>query len=480
MKRQPSLTEELSGSSGFETPAPQSAIVCAVLLPHAPILVPEVGAGHGAAALASCRAMRHAAASLVRHEPESVILISPHSPRQPESFGIWEGPLTGSLERFNAPQARVDLPRDADLAAAISDAARARGLDTWAIRHQELDHGAVVPLWFLQEAGWFGRTVILGLNHSREGGLTDLGQALADAAQTSSRRVAIVASGDMSHRLKPDAPCGFHPSAHLFDEMFIEILRRGNYHELETMDSDLRRLAAEDAVDSTRVAVAAGDWQSAGHEVLNYEGPFGVGYGVAVLFDPQPNLASEGDSVSGLTATTGEALPGVARAAVTSAMQGRETTPPAPEGEYLRSPRGVFVTIRQANGGLRGCVGTFAPVCANLVAETWRSAQLAAFKDTRFPPVTAAELPGLHFEVSVLHPLERVESVAQLDPKWYGVLVSTNDGRRGLLLPNIPGIRTAAQQFSLACEKGWIDAREHMTIHRFTVDHFAELEPPPA
>ena len=141
-----------------------------------------------------------------------------------------------------------------------------------------------MPLWFLAEAGWAGPTVVLSLNYPEDGGLSKLGEAIAAAAHAFHRRIAIVASGDMSHRLTPNAPCGFHPQAHQFDETFIRLIRDGDYHEIGNIDPELRELAAEDAVDSTLVAAAAVDWRTTGHKVLNYEGPFGVGYGVAILF----------------------------------------------------------------------------------------------------------------------------------------------------------------------------------------------------
>jgi AMMECR1 domain-containing protein len=123
---------------------------------------------------------------------------------------------------------------------------------------------------------------------------------------------------------------------------------------------------------------------------------------------------------------------------------------------------------------LRGCTGTILPVCANLVAETWRSARLAALQDSRFPPVAADELPNLRFDVSVLHSMEKVSSVEELDPAHYGVVVSTGDGRLGLLLPGVAEIKTGGQQLGLARKKGWIGPDEPVMLQRFQVDHFEE------
>jgi AmmeMemoRadiSam system protein A len=419
--------------------------------------------------------MRAAAVALLSYRPDSLVLISPHSPRQPGAFGRWaDDRLEGSFEQFGAPQTQVRLPNDRRLANALALETQSRAIVTWAIHNHRLDHGALVPLWLLAEAGWTGPTVIFSLSYSDDSGLINLGEAIAAAANGLHRRIALVASGDMSHRLTTNAPCGFHPQAHQFDEMFIHLVSAGNYRELLQINPDLRELAAEDAVDSTLIAAAAVGWQSDGHRVLSYEGPFGVGYGVAILFAEKPETTREEPKVATTDQRDGDTLPRVARQAVRAALSGSSEDAPVADGEYLRSACGVFVTVRRRNGNLRGCVGTIVPVCADLVAETWRNARLAALQDNRFSPVAADELADLRFEVNVLHSIEEVTSTDELDPRRYGVIVSAGDGRRGLLLPGIESIKSRAQQLRLARKKGWIGPGEPATIQRFQVDHFEE------
>jgi AMMECR1 domain-containing protein len=85
-------------------------------------------------------------------------------------------------------------------------------------------------------------------------------------------------------------------------------------------------------------------------------------------------------------------------------------------------------------------------------------------------------LAGLRFEVSVLHPPEDIASAAELDPGRYGVIVSTGDGRRGLLLPGIKEIQTVAQQLLIARKKAGIGPDEPIHLQRFLVDHFEEQD----
>ncbi|MFM8361048.1 MAG: AmmeMemoRadiSam system protein A, partial [Verrucomicrobiota bacterium] len=385
--------------------------------------------------------------------------------------------LHGSLAQFGAPAARLDLPADPEFRAALRAEGERLGLAFWEVPGEPLDHGATVPLWYLADAGWQGPTVVVGLNYPGEGGLESLGRALAQAAARLGRRVAVVASGDLSHRLKPGAPSGYDPRAGEFDRAFISLIREGRYPDLRQIDPALQDLAAEDAVDSTTIALAATGWSPAGHAVLSYEGPFGVGYGVAVLHQDAPSEAAPAGSAAAL-ADDGQILLETARRSVEAALQHREKVLPTLGRPSLADRHPVFVTLRQrASGALRGCVGTLTPQTRHVLEEVWEMAREAAFADRRFPPVQAVELPGLAFEVSVLSPLEAVESPDQLDPRRHGVVVRAADGRRGALLPGLPGVDTPAQQVEFARRKAGLGPGEPVRLERFTVRQYREPGP---
>lgn len=456
------------------------AIVFAGLMPHAPILVPGVGRQRLADAAATARAMQLVADHAMAAQPDTIVLVSPHAPRLPGAFGLWQSPrLHGSLEIFGSPEDAVDLPVDRTFARHLEQEGGRRGLHFWDISHGPLDHGALVPLWYLTAAGWKGPTVVLGLNDPGDGGLVELGQAVADSARGLKRRIAVIASGDMSHRLTRSAPCGFHPQAHRFDETFIGLLREDRPADLPRIDPDLQDVAAEDVVDATMVALAASGFHTEGHKVLSYEGPFGVGYGVAILFepprtaDPQLPARTPAEKVVAHFAD----LPAVARCAVETELRGGPP-PPLRAAAELTGRRGVFVTLRTKDGELRGCMGTLTPREPDLVAETWRNALAAALRDNRFSPVTVAELPSLEYEVTVLGELEPIESPAELDPARYGVVVSALDGRKGVLLPAIEGIESVDQQLEIARRKADLEPGEPVSLQRFEVVNCGP--PPPA
>lgn len=264
-------------------PVGKPALVVSALLPHAPILVPGVGPDRGDRADRTAAAMSEAARRIIASGPEALVLLSPHAPWRGGAFGIYQGRNRGSLAEFGAPEAAVSLAPNPKMERAIERDARARGVDTWQIKERPLDHGSVVPLTFLAGAGWDGPTTVIGLAPAPQETLESLGLSIAAAAQAAGRATALIASGDMSHRLNPSSPCGHHPRAHEFDEAFIRHLGASEDGALRAIDPELRGLAGEDALDPTLVAIAACG-SARGREVLSYDAPFGVGYGVAILF----------------------------------------------------------------------------------------------------------------------------------------------------------------------------------------------------
>jgi len=137
-------------------------------------------------------------------------------------------------------------------------------------------------------------------------------------------------------------------------------------------------------------------------------------------------------------------------------------------------PAPLFVTLRDARGGLRGCVGHVEARCSSLEDEVAACAWAAAFGDPRFPPMTVEELDGLSLDITVLGRMQPVAGVDALDPNVYGVVVTARGGRRGVLLPNVEGVDTAAQQLDIASRKAGIFPGEDVTLLRFAAFKFGD------
>ena len=174
-------------------------------------------------------------------------------------------------------------------------------------------------------------------------------------------------------------------------------------------------------------------------------------------------------------AETGAELPALARQTIKAFVKDGKLLP-APENlsELLQQRAACFVSIKTREGDLRGCIGTIEPEKDTLAEELIANAISAATRDPRFPPVRADELPNLKYSVDVLSQPELVR-LEDLDPRVYGVIVEDQDGvRRGLLLPNLEGIDTAAKQVEIASRKAGIAPGTEVKLWRFRAERYTE------
>jgi len=143
---------------------------------------------------------------------------------------------------------------------------------------------------------------------------------------------------------------------------------------------------------------------------------------------------------------------------------------PNPLSKDLKSRSGAFVSIKKLKQ-LRGCIGTLEPCEPNLAMEIIENALKAALHDPRFSPVTAEELQDLTYSIDVVRPLEKVSSIEELDPRFFGLVVKSN-GKQGVLLPDLEGVNSTEEQIQICRSKGKIPDDEPIEMYRFKVERF--------
>src|SRR5438067_343213 len=249
-----------------------SSLVFAGIAPHPPIMVPEVGHESCVEVQKSIGAMVELTERIIKSGAETVVLISPHAPLEPVAFVAYDGAtLYGDFSMFRAPQTKVEASLDDDLLAEITRAAEQHNLITLRIRDTDLDHGTAVPLYFLQRNGWHGKVVALGYSFLSNEDHLRFGKCIKQAIEKLQRPVAFIASGDLSHRLRLDAPAGYNPDAHLFDEAVVDAIRGNSTSRIVSIDQQLRRLAGECGYRSMLVAIGVAEDSDANCEVISYE-----------------------------------------------------------------------------------------------------------------------------------------------------------------------------------------------------------------
>jgi MEMO1 family protein len=273
----------------------QSSLVFSGIAPHPPIMVPEVGRDAISEVRGSIDAMAEFTRRIIANHAETVLLISPHAPLHPRAFVAYLGPtLRGNFANFRAPGTAIEFELDEELLTALINAAANRGYEVKGLQGHEFDHGSAVPLYFLDRNGWKGRVVALGYSFLPNEDHLNFGACIKNAIDEVGRPTALVASGDLSHRLKPEAPAGYNPNAYRFDEEVVESLTGNSPERIVEVDQDLRRMAGECGYRSMLIGLGAMRNLRPACEVLHYEAPFGVGYLVAQLTnqnysDPRTN-----------------------------------------------------------------------------------------------------------------------------------------------------------------------------------------------
>lgn len=453
----------------------------AIITPHPPVLLPEVGGGREREIAATDRAMRTAAETVAAWQPDVIIVSSPHTILYRDYFHIAPGDgAVGDMGCFGAPEVRIQASYDTLLREEIIRRAEAEGLHAGTLgqRDPELDHGVLIPLYYLRKVGVRCPIVRMGLSGFSPLDHYRLGKCVQDAVNALGRRAVFLASGDLSHKLKADGPYGYAPEGPQFDDAVTRTMASGDFLEFLTIDPALCERAAECGLRSFQMMAGALDGLAVEPQLLSHEGTFGVGYAIALFPVTGRNdsrcyekdyLLAKNDRLATRKANEDPWVKLARRSLETYVKTGQRLTslPEDLPAEMTTQQAGAFVSLHK-NGQLRGCIGTIAPTCENLAWEIVQNAISACSRDPRFSPVRPNELDELEYSVDVLGAPEPVDSPAALDPKTYGVIVSCS-GRRGLLLPDLDGVDSVEAQLSIALQKGGIRENEPYKIERFKV-----------
>jgi len=458
-------------------------ILSAVVVPHPPIILPEVGHGEEKKISATSNAYKEISRRIVEQNPDTIIITSPHSVMYADYFHISPGETAqGNMAQFRAEQVELKINYDTEFVEKLSSAAMNENIPAGVLgeRNSALDHGTIIPLRFLELAGLdfakvkFLRIGLSGLSATEH---YKFGQIIATISEKLGRRTVFIASGDLSHKLKAEGPYGYVEEGPRFDAEVMDNLSRADFLKLLTMDSQMCNRAAECGLRSFWIMSGALDRKKIAVEKLSYEGTFGVGYGVVCFEILGEDLNRNFDEKlleykkieSENRKKVEDNFVKLARYSLENFVKNHNAAElPKNLPEELTSKRaGVFVSLHK-DGNLRGCIGTIAPTTANIAEEILQNAISACSRDPRFSPVEISELDDIVYSVDVLGEAERIFDTKDLDPKKYGVIVE-NGGRRGLLLPGLEGIDTVEEQIAIAKQKANIGAKEKVSVWRFEV-----------
>lgn len=456
------------------------SIYAGFILPHPPLIIPDIGRGEESKIQRTIDACDKIGREISEIKPDTIVVITSHSTIYSDYIHISPGKSArGDFGAYGYDDVSIETDYDEDLVREISIQADKEDIAAGTLGEEDksLDHGFMIPLYFVNKYYKDYKTVRIGIS-----GLSFLehykfGKCIGKVSDESDKKIVCVASGDLSHMLKDIGPYGYREEGPVYDREVTNAMKTGDFLKFLQFDESFCEKAAECGHRTFIIMAGALDGKKLDSKLLSYEGPFGVGYGVAsfkVLGDDGNRhfdkiyTEEEMKRVESLKSEEDEYVR-LARYALESyVINHKEIEKPEDlSKELLENKAGVFVSLN-LDGSLRGCIGTISPTTDSIADEIIRNALSAGLEDPRFHPVCEDDLSRLVYSVDVLGDAERIDSIEELDPYNYGVIV-TKGPRRGLLLPNLEGIDTSQEQVSIALKKAGIDPDEDYELERFQV-----------
>lgn len=471
-----------------------------LFMPHPPILLPAIGKEECSKALCTIEGMHILAKKVAQYKPETIIFITPHGNSFSNGTCILDDEeVRGDFGNFSHPEIRFVKKINRTLSKAIYDQFEEAG-NTCVLMDEELakryhvsiqlDHGVLVPMYFIDQEYKEYEIVHItpGQTPLEENYL--LGKVIKKVVESSVSNspsgVLVLCSGDLSHALSDEGPYVFHESGPYFDQEVKKILEQNRPIDFFRLSKKKIQEASQCGLRSYVMGFGYADGLLTHTKVVSYEGPFGVGY-LTGYIESEEWMTSASDDVPSVVATIFDYLKEEYNRRIAKeddyirlarkSIEAYVTTGRILEADetdfseaFLRESKGkkkgVFVSIHK-DEQLRGCIGTIEASSNSVFEEIIYNAVSACSQDPRFHPIEEEELRDLVISVDVLEEAEPIASYTELDPKNYGVIV-TQGYKRGLLLPNLPGITDVYMQLDIAKQKAGITGGK-VDLARFLV-----------
>lgn len=263
------------------------------LLPHPPIIIDKIGRGEEKKATDTIEGVKRISRDIMRKEPSTIVVITPHGPVFRDAIAISsEEKLEGSFERFGFKNLNYRFENNLELVDKIQEKSSKEDIALIKIDKNSsfrynvdkgLDHGALVPLHFISKK--YSNFKLLHITYGilKPEELYKFGQVIKSSLIDLDESAIIIASGDLSHKLSSEGPYEYSPYGKEFDKKIMDMIRDRKLKDIIDFDLELAEKAGECGLRSLMIMAGALDGYRLDTKVLSYEGPFGVGYGTAII-----------------------------------------------------------------------------------------------------------------------------------------------------------------------------------------------------
>ncbi len=468
------------------------SIISAYHLPHLQVLVPEIGQGKEEKMVKTTDSIKEVANRINEEAPETLLIISSHSDAFEDYFHICKGDGAAvTFEDYGVEGLEIDMKYDLDLIKAISQACTAHGLEggTDGEEAETVDHGTGVPLYFIHPAMKKDykvvRVSISGLSLLKH---YTFGKCIKEAVEKTGRRVTVISSGDMSHRLKEDGPFGYSKDGSVFDTAFCSALQSANFLSLFGFEDEVLDNAIECALRPATIMAGTMDGHFAKAEMVSYEDTYGVGCGVFsyMIEDAEKDVAEPTrqfdvmlmEQIKHQLKENDKNLNEFVRLAKAAVefyvFNGKEMALDDYKGELssdLTDKRaGVFVTVKIGKG-TRACMGSLSATKDSIAEEIIQAASDACHTDPRFIPIEVEELDALSYQVDVLGDFEPIKGLSKINASKHGLCITLGP-KTGIVLPGIDGVKDGQDMLKIAMNNSGIKSGDEYNMYRFNVKRY--------
>lgn len=454
------------------------------IMPHPPLAIEEIGQGKENQIKDTVNSMEGIGEQIKSIAPKTIAVISPHGNVFSDGLCInIESNLWGDFSEFHQPNLSINARGDFQKALVFCSGLRASGINCLALDEvmakkyditTNLDHGVMVPLYYVQKHYMDFKLLHINIGYLPKTQMYEAGKILAEILDEGD---VVIASGDLSHRLSKENVKEYDEMGAVYDKHIKDSIINNEFLNILSTDDIMLQRAGQCAQKPLEMLIGVMDGCSTKGRVYSYEAPFGVGYltaAIECIKTDKDHLINQylrvRENINEENRLLEDEYVKLAKDTIAHYVKNK-TMPHIPDGlsedMYIKQ-RGVFVSIKR-EGRLRGCIGTMTPTKASLAQEVMHNAVEAATKDSRFTELQEEELSEIEVFVDVLSDLEPVKNKDELDIKEYGVVVK-KDTRRGLLLPNLDGVKSVDHQIEIVLEKAGIKKDEEYIIQRFKVD----------
>lgn len=257
-------------------------IVFAAIVPHSPLLLPSIGKEHQAKLEQTIKAYQEVEQALYLSKAETLCIIAPHGPRYPDSFSAnMAGSYTGTLKSFGDFATTVKAKSDYMLIDRTHRKMREEGLPFTLTSSEELDYGYSIPIILLTShlQNWklfpISPSMMDGKAHY------EFGRQIKRVLHAETRRVAVIASADLSHKLNSESPGGASAEGPKFDEAVKQAIESKDPNPLLSLPLEVIENSGQCGYRPITTLLGTLENMNYESQVLSYEAPFGVGYLVA-------------------------------------------------------------------------------------------------------------------------------------------------------------------------------------------------------